>query len=256
MAGMRWLIALALLARFAAADPAVDYQRAKLHALTAHNLAHDGHCTEALAMRRRIEELDAEVARVAYTEDPMLVACANDPRLGPPSLSPVVVPTPPPHKACATRAYLEPLLLMLSDGGQPTVFNRIAAGVLLRSCTSPVQVRLGATTYIGHIGQIGVGLETEASAEISDGFRLGFHLAYETGDGGAVESADLRLHIQDAAWVQVGSFGWSRWNGVDSGVSAGLGFEGTPGALLGGVEAGLGGLLFLVVVASLSEGHG
>jgi hypothetical protein len=242
---MRWLVATALLARSAAADPAIDYQRAKLHALTAHNLAHDGHCAEALALRPRIESLDAEVARVAYSEDPMLLACEHGPNFAPPSLTPTVAPAPasaPPRTGCSTRTYLEPSLLLLSGGGDPTVFNRIAAGALIRGCTSPFQVRVGATMFFGSIGNAGVGGELEVNHTLSEDTRLGFHLAYESAEGGALGSIDLRLHLNDTAWLQAGAYGWSHDNRVDAGLGLGLGLEGIPGAIVGAAEVVLGGL--------------
>ena len=247
-------------------------QSAESYLDTARQLAAHGHCDEALRLRPVIEHLDPELARTRFASDPAIAACLAG--TAPPPAPTVVLddgnppaaqrPTEPAKptsllasqaastpalvvpRGCHSRPYLEASVLDAPGAAFRRGFNRAGAGVLLRNCTSPVQGHLGATAYIGQIGQAGVGLEGEVSDRMSSLIRIGGHAAVETAAGGMLLSIDLRLHIDDLVWLQAGAYRWSRWDeanafppGVDIGFAAGLGVEGKPGAIIGGVELGL-----------------
>ena len=253
-------------------------QSAESYLDTARQLAAHGHCDEALRLRPVIERLDPELARTRFASDPAIAACLAGTA---PAPAPAVVlddgsppttqqPTGPATASpalstqglveaqhCGPRPYLEVSVLDMPGAAFRRGFNRAGAGVLLRNCTSPVQGHLGATAYIGQIGQAGVGLEGEVSDRMSSLIRVGGHAAVETAAGGMLLSIDLRLHIDDLVWLQAGMYRWSRWDeanafspGVDIGFAAGLGVEGKPGAIIGGVELGLAAAYLMFVLTA------
>ena len=182
--------------------------------------------------------LVAIVARSAAADPPV----EHEPPLEPPA-------------SCSTRLYLEPSLLVTQTRDpDPGLFTRVGAGVLVRSCDSPLQMRAGATTYFGAVGDFGLGGELEAAIAVSTDARLGAHVAYESAYGGALYSADLRLHCCDGVmWLQVGGYHWSTFGQGVTGVAGGIGFESGPGAVLGGLELGIGGTFLLLLLQGLSH---
>jgi len=147
------------------------------------------------------------------------------------------------------------LLATQTTNSTPGLFTRVASGVLLRSCDSPWLFRVGATAYIGAVGQVGLGGELEAAIAVSPDARFGLHIALESGDD-ALYSADLRFHCcEERMWMQVGGYHWARPSGGMNGVAGGVGFEGLPGAVLGGLELGIGGTIVLAILSGLSNTH-
>ncbi|HTR49534.1 MAG TPA: hypothetical protein VMJ10_02440 [Kofleriaceae bacterium] len=169
------------------------------------------------------------------------------------------------HDRCNVGPYLEPSLLV---GGVSTgeVLDRIALGVVVRNCDDAgrarLHVRLGVTAYVSEHSD-GAGFEAEVSRRIADDLWLGLRLGRETVSEAVVGSGDMlsfgpRLHMKDAVYVELDALAVTGDNLSGSkyfevGVLGGIGFEGTPGAVIGGVEAGVAVILIGMVAVALSH---
>lgn len=245
------LIASAAAAR--ADGDATNRREAELEAMTAANLARDGHCHEAVALRPQIAALDADVASHAFSDNAVLAACVAQQPAGTegPALE---APVLPPRGHCSSGLYLSPSFVV-AFGTRSTALHRLAAGVTIRSCSSPMVFSFGGTGFLGGPDGGGGGGELEVSRWTGSAQRIGGHAALESlGNGGYLASVDLRLHVEDVLWVGAGvSGGRDQYGGRLIDGTIGVGVEGKPGAVVGAVELGVGAILVGVVLYSWSH---
>lgn len=239
---------------------ATDHDRADLAVKTAEQLARDGHCREAIALRAQITSLDSAAATRAFSEDAALEACVA-PTSPTGNTSAVEAPVLPARGYCSSGLYLSPSLVV-SVGTQSTVLNRFAAGVTLRSCTSPMVVAFGATAFIGGPDGLedggGGGGELEISRWTRAATRIGGHASVESlFRGGYLASLDLRLHVDDIGWVGAGlSYARDQYGDPPIGGTIGVGVEGKRGAAIAGIELGFGVGLVVAVLYGLASNPG
>lgn len=171
-------------------------------------------------------------------------------------------PSPAPLRhACGIGVYLEPSLFYTygwprGSFSEPDDWrDRLASGALIRPCGHDVQFRIGATLqFSDNFG--GFGGEGELVLPITMHLRGGVRASVES-TASALEpltTVGLRLHIEDTAFVEVDFYHFNKfsdqWPGI-SGLAFGVGLEGIPGAIAGGIEiVGLG-----VLAAMLSQAN-
>lgn len=165
--------------------------------------------------------------------------------------------TKPSLERCEDGMYLTPSAFASSVAGR--YMTRLALGLIRRQCnaarTRAVHYRLGFSAYVAD-EDAGFGGELEVAVPIValDDVRLGGRVSAENAwRWGAVFTAGARLHLSDTFFVGVDVFTItdSKPTMFDRtapfGAAAGVGFEGTAGALLGGA------LLVLTAVVALGS---
>jgi hypothetical protein len=177
-----------------------------------------------------------------------------DASLGAPGVVEPTPPAPPPARSrCGTGAYLEPSLML----GEFGILTRVGAGVLVRSCDTPLRAHFGFTAAVAsHLGAAGI--ESELDIAIRDGVRGGLHVAAErtTESERDMFTVDLRLHLSDTLFASLGGYavGAGIYDTPSRGLFTGVGFEGTPGAIVGGIELGAGAIFLGFILFALSHG--
>ena len=250
---MRSLAVVIALAAPAAADTAEDAR----HAIW---LAQQGRCEEALHLAGEIGQRDPAVYRRTLVDQTDLVGCMV-------TTTPTEVHVVPPVRDCHSGLYLEPSLFI---GGPDTqLLHRIAVGAIFRNCTSDgfdrTNARLGATLMIaGHDfieGGGAFGIESAIDHPIADKIRLGGRVGYESQNGHALFTFGARVHYDDILFGGIDGY-VSTNNFVDGnpatgyGVMIGGGVEGKAGAVIGGTEAVVGGVLLLFLIAAFANSGG
>lgn len=159
-------------------------------------------------------------------------------------------PAPPPawHQRCTPGPFADVMLGATNDG----IFHRVSGGYAFRTCDYALAI--GANGVAGSAkqdsGTGGFGFNVEPMLRTTATTRVGLFVSYDFNDHGRrLYTAEARLHVSDAFWVEggVAHLTIDPYGGIahpENLVVAGVGLEGKAGFYIGGVEVLLAGIAF------------